>query len=274
MVVAAQPASIAWAARDAAAEQVAIGQKAPVTLTAKDATVEAAVAGLRASVAMAARDAVGEGWSPALLPLTGWWRDYDGGKASAGTSGSNHLESVRDDDPDVGTLNGHGVAVFDVSEDLRLETPFSQLVGLESATFSGWTVLRVEDPGGHAFAVSSDLYLTWNAINGLVFSHNSIFVRKALALDTWVVATFRCTGSQIQIGINEIPGASGGETVAADANAISGEDQTFAVGQLDSSNRFTGRIAEVGVTSQLLSDQHYTDILAYTAREFGVPSGS
>ncbi len=183
------------------------------------------------------------GFSPASLPLTGWWRaDYTGapyaGTASAGTSGS-HSISTADPTPltsrawVTGTpVNGYIPAHSDGEMQLNIgpleamemnsTVPFSDFVNATAA--SGWALVKPV-AGGAPFTTTGGVIMrAYNRVVGnipfeLQCTGSSILMRVqgvtgpvfattnygSLTVDEWNLVTFRYDGISIQVGLNGAP---------------------------------------------------------------------
>lgn len=226
----------------------------------------------------------GGNWSPAKLSLAAWLRNYGGGTwsgtASLGVSGDgSHDFADPGNEPATGaTLNGYGTADFNGTNDYLLAD--GDWGDYYTSSISGWALINPDDvatSGQYVFCVAygGRLSLAIGASSGrLSLNYNSgvnSVYKDGLSNGTWALATFRHTGSNIQVGINEAPGASGGASTAAYASSLA-STENVALGSVEdgSFNYYNGRIAEFGLYNGNLDDSVYAQIKAYANSFYGL----
>lgn len=212
----------------------------------------------------------GNGFDPGTLSLTAWLRNYSGdpwsGTTSVGTSGSNTFTDAVNA-PATGTaLNGSGTADFasvnTLTPDGTVNTYF------DSYALSGWVLTKLDS------ATSPYFLYDINAIFSLYASSSTLYlelnlgatsVSKAISTGSWALVTFRYDGSDLQIGVNEAPGASGGGSTTSYTDSLSNLTGTLTFGaDLD------GLVAEVGLSDTALTNQDFADIQSYVNRRYGL----
>lgn len=211
-------------------------------------------------------------YNPAVLSLTAWLRNYGGagpwlGTASAGSSGSGSNDFDDFTDPAAGSsLNGYGTADFTTFETLTGEGTTDTYVS--ALAFSGWYLVNPDSvTNGYLFQSNTgsiELELTSSTIQ-LSVNSASATVSKAISSGAYSLVTFRYDATDLEVGVNEIPGASGGGSTTAYSSSVVDLTSAPTIG-----NNYNGRIAEVGIIDTALTDQNFTDIKSYINRRYGL----
>lgn len=217
------------------------------------------------------------------FPLTGWWEaSYAGspwvGKVSSGTSGSNNATEGTQPPATGAAVNGFTPADFDGSNDL-LTAGGTVDTYVAALAVSGWALVWVDaasnqanpinngpiiyDSGNNSIAVSfRSTPLVYFSLNG-GSSGGGTSVSRAYSTGAWQFITFRYNGTNIQVGVNEAPGAAGGGATAAYSTNIGNLTNTMRMGTA-SVLAFDGKALSVGITDQVLTDANFTtDIKGY-----------
>ena len=215
---------------------------------------------------------------PASLALTAFYRDYTnpawGGTASAGTSGSgsNDLTDPGNEPAQGTALNSHGTADFNGTDDFLLAEGTLDTYSAATA-LSGWILCNPDTVASTRYLVSSyngGLHLeVWTDASGnasIRLNALSDVAIRTIAASAYSLITFRYDGANIQIGVNEAPGASDGNSVKAYSSNIT-LTGTVRVGAnyngLATLDYFDGHVAEIGLTDTLIIDNTFADIKAY-----------
>ncbi len=230
-------------------------------------------------------------FSPADLSLSGWWRaDYGGspwlGETSAGSSLGNDLTEGTNP-PTTGTaVNGHVPSSWDGTNDSLLAdgTLGSYIGGPASTGFAGWFLVKSTNSstsGGYLASSDSDysgvafeLYASGGEVG--VYLQNSgsesAFVARAISESVWSLVTFRWTGSFLQVGVNEIPGAAGGGSSSAYSVTLNPSNiDAMHVGNFQGTlSVFLGQMLEAGFSPTSLSDADFTNIISYVNTRYGL----
>jgi hypothetical protein len=224
----------------------------------------------------------GEATDPAQLALTGWWRDFPEledetgdpwpGTASAGISGDQQMDDVDGNNRD--ELNGHGVLV-------NISLPGGTLEGtldtyINALSFSFWLLIFCNDvsPQQDLLATSEasptfEVDIQTSAARLRVNQAGSAgSVSKAIIDGVWRLVTGRYDGTNLQIGVNEAPGASGGGSTAAYSTSLSPLTGTVTFGIRFGD--FDGMVAEIGITDQVLTDGNFSMIKSYINARYGL----
>ncbi len=215
-------------------------------------------------------------FSPADLALTAYFKDYTGsspwvGTASAGTSGT-HNATEGTDPPSAGTaVNGHTPALFDgVNDRLSLDGTTPSYFG--AAALSAFALVYIDNTNERV------IFCTHNAYAPLYVSSNIVWFRpygagvncsRAMPIGAWALVTLRYTGSQIQIGVNEVPGASGGASVEAWSTNMSLAGEIMRLGK-GAWGQMLGKMLEVGISDTALTDQNFLDIKTYMNTKYSL----
>jgi hypothetical protein len=217
--------------------------------------------------------------NPANMALTGWWRGAFAsspwsGTASAGTSGSNALTESTNP-PAVGaTLNGIASADFDGTND-QLNAAGTLDTYISATAFSGWCLCQLDsNTAGELFVRTGggtqfNLYIS-TTVRMRLTSTEAV---HAIPTGTWVLVTFRYDGANIQIGVNEYPGADGGTSSVAFSSSIT-MTGTMGFSQNNIVGRLNGRIIDFGITDSALSNEHYDGIFSYINTRYGLAVGT
>jgi hypothetical protein len=211
-------------------------------------------------------------FDPAYLSLTGFWRNYTNptwsGTASAGSSGSNSLTDPGTEPAQGTALNGWGTANFNGTDDHFTASGTLDTYIAATAFTMGWLIKPdTVTPG-------ADLHL-WKDSNSAVMLHittagnvrltvnGSTSVSHAISASVYSLVLVRYTGSAIQIGVNELPGADGGGTTAAFSSSLT-LTGTVDVGSDGAGfDEYDGHIAEILIADTSLSDAVLTNYRAY-----------
>lgn len=223
------------------------------------------------------RARVTSGVSPTSLALTGYWRaNYSSapwtGTASAGNSGSRNLVATFDASPTTGTaLNGYIPASFDGTMSLS----GGASVYAADQAFSGWVLLNpVSVAGGTILQDTSlayNLYFVAGEGGSYVFfdlNSGAGSVHKLTVASTWQLITFRYSnGGNIEVGVNEVPGSSGGTSTTAYVDNISAPTE-LVVGS--GVQYYDGLIAEIGLSNTVLTDTDFNNIKTYVNSRYAL----
>jgi len=200
-------------------------------------------------------------FTPADLALTGWWRNYTGapwnGTASAGVSADGSHDMVTAAvDPGIGTLNSQGTATCNGSQGLVLEGTFDSYGN--ATAYSGWALVNWTSGNGNILnAVTGGMNVGINTSNArLIDGTTGTNVVKAISASTWSMITWRYNGTNMQVGINGDPGASGGGSTAAYSTSI------VLTGTMNF-GFFVGSVAELGCSDTSLTATNFANIKAY-----------
>lgn len=234
-------------------------------------------------------------FDPTALVLQGYWRaSYSAspwaGVASAGSSsGRNATEGTNP--PATGTaVNGLVPADFDGTND-RLTPTGTTDTYVAALAASGWLLVNIdaiasnnanplandgifgneEGSGSHAFGIS-----VRNTGGGLVYvslnsgsSSGGASASRAITTGAWALITWRYTGSALQIGVNEAPGAAGGAASSAYSTSIGNLTNVMRIGKATGVN-FNGKILECAITDVALTDQNFADVKAFCNTRYGL----
>ncbi len=223
----------------------------------------------------------GSVFDPGTLDLTGWWRNFSvvpwSGTASAGISGVEEMQTNASD-PSVGSLNGHGIADFNGTANTLLSENTAASY-ITSTNLSGWAVVNID-------AVDTDnpsevfndtiigttgtsrwfIYLRNNA--GTVTVHHTLFtgasqpsIPTGITLGVWQLVQWRANGTVIEIRVN------GGAWASTTGGTIDALTAKLEMGHLI--GFFDGKIAEIGLSKQFLSDTTFNSIRAYASSYHG-----
>ncbi len=208
-------------------------------------------------------------FTPADLALTAYFKEYSGsspwvGTASAGTSGT-HNATEGTNPPSAGTaLNGYSTAQYDGSNDrLTLDGTTPSYFG--AAALSAFALVYVDNTNERV------IFETHNAYAPLYVSSGVVYFRpygagtncsRAISIGAWALVTLRYTGSNVEIGVNEVPGAFGGSSVTAFSSAMGLSGEILRMGD-GAHGHYFGRMMEVGISDTALTDQNFLDIKTY-----------
>ena len=280
--LAVSPATYAWVGVDGVPE-IAIetsGGVATTTWSAVAATIEVSIDTTPPTTTWTAVAA--EIDYPPALSLTAFHRDFTNpnwpGIASAGTSGSGSNDLTDPGtEPAQGTAqNGHGTANFNGTDDYLLAdgTLDTYVAG---TAFSGWVLLKADtgaagaiwgDPG----QLSTVLRLALNGSGSVTLSLNAgaVSVSRAVGTGAYALVTFRYNGTNLQIGVNEAPGAAGGGSSASYSTAISSLTEPVWLGGFTFGSFFDGHIAELGISDTALTDAQFTSVKSYVNARYAL----
>ncbi len=223
--------------------------------------------------------AVAHPFDPSSLPLTLWLRDFVsspwGGRASAGSSGSNNATEATHP-PTVGTaVNGKNPAAFNGTD--QQITPAGTIGTYISASAgSGWALVNLSTFGVPTSDFNNPPILTttvagYYAIEVktgvgarlLVWDGAQKTAVRALATGSYALITWRHNGTLAQIGVNEAPGAAGGASSLACGNVVSVANNTRIGANYNGIFFLTGAIADLGVSNTALLDADFVNIKSY-----------
>lgn len=221
------------------------------------------------------------------LSLTGYWRanatNYAAspwtGTASAGTSGGRNLTEATNP-PAAGTAqNGFVPADFDGTNDILAPAATTLDTFANALAFSGWALIRPDSVAGPTYIVVDE----FSAMELLVFENKIQFllnesvvaVTRTLVINEWQLVTWRYDGVNLQVGVNEVPGATGGVSTTAYSTAIGDGAITrtgaVAVGNYTAGGAaFNGRILEVSLSDAVLTNQNFTDVIALISTRYSL----
>lgn len=199
-----------------------------------------------------------EYWSPDLLPLTGFWRDFSGmpwnGTASAGVSAANAFSTILTA-PSVGTQNQRGILVGATGAGARIRTAAATSTFLSGPA---WTIHMVYRPTptavyGGVYIGDSDGWLNFISQNSTSTEANywdNVLVAKTLlcsnsSWNAWTVLQAVYDGSIFKMRIN------GGPWSHTAAGALFDLTSTFSIGFLLG---YEGMIAEIFTSKAVISD--------------------
>lgn len=249
------------------------------------------------------------GWSPADLPLTGWWRaDYTDvgtwtGTASTGTSGANDLVAIAGYRFDEGAAVNGFVPSHNDGRD-RFEAPpftadppvmYMNADGtldtyLAATQFSGWALFKVDNLDEPRFIWHSEtgagdqfqLYVGGTMLASAVElvigpgAGTVVINRAAGAGATWVCVTFRYDGVDIHIGVNEIPGAgfpadTECENAFTGSVVLTGGLKCGTWSDLFRIHTFEGDLLDVGLTDAVMTDDEFCKLICHLRDRYNLP---
>jgi hypothetical protein len=235
----------------------------------------------------AASDALG-GDAGLALALPGWWRAPFAaspwvGTASGGTSGTQNLAAGAGAPIAGATLGGFATADFNgINSVLTSPAPLSSFV--TTTAFSGWALVSVDTINTNSTTWSQNdaivcsagtgqfgVYLrddgAGNVTVGLAtFNGVDHTVSTAFAKTAWQLVQWRSNGTTMSIRVN------GNAWASTDTLAIQSVAPPLDVGRNPGQNQFfDGRIADLGLTTVMLSDAEFDAIRAYATTRYGEP---
>lgn len=258
------------------------------------ATNKVSAAASPVSVAWAGRDGTPYQFDPASLALTLWQRpDYGGppwaGTASAGTSGTHSLTNGTATAFSAGTaLNGYTPAYVDGRERLAQPPPVMMMTAdgtladyVNATSFSGWALVY-EDPAAvgaryilNAEAAADQIQLFTSGTAGLTVGNGggAKTVSRAFTTGAYQLITFRYTGTNLQIGVNEAPGAAGGGSTIACSLSID-LSSTLVAGIWSASffklHTWLGDIVELALSKSVFDDATFTSVKSYANARYAL----
>jgi len=235
---------------------------------------------------------VGGGWggsagtyNPAVLALTGWWRDMGGspwtGVASAGTSGSNGATEATNP-PSAGTsLNGHVTSNFDGTND-HINMSGTEDTYLNNTDGSGWVLFNADtataDAGAGVRQNNPQFFADNNGVMGVGFSTAGIHLfvvdgsngttEKVIACATggWHLLQFKFHYPTLDMRLR-LDNGSWQQTTAGFGTGLSttlSGNTCASGGKLGASSPFfDGRIADMGISDTFISDTDFDNIRTY-----------
>lgn len=220
---------------------------------------------------------------PGTLPLSAWWRSYDGsspwhGSYSTDGSGGNHLTEATNPPAAGAALNGHDTADFDGTND-KMTAPAITNGHILAGTFSIWWLFNadsaVADPGAAAPTNAPGIDDTSGA--GLAIGFCAAGVRagyfdgttwdsvaQAASTGSWHLARIRSDGTKIELSVDSNAWTNVARTAALSPGGV------LRVGTCYAGVFFNGRIAEVGATHEVLSDVEFDAIKTYVNSHYGL----
>lgn len=218
--------------------------------------------------------------NPVNMALTGWWRGSFSaspwvGTASAGGSGTRNLTEATNPPAAGATLGGFASADFDGTND-QLNAPGLLSSYISALAFSGWCLLHLDsNSAGDLFVRTGggtqfNLYLGSGSVRMRLSSTEAT---HAIPTSTWVLVTFRYTGTAIEIGVNEAPGADGGGSTAAFSSSVV-LTGTMGFSMANINGRLNGRILDFGIIDSALTNEHFDGIFNYINTRYGLAVGT
>lgn len=213
------------------------------------------------------RNVSGGGGQPETMDLTGFFRSpyvttqqWDG-TPSNGTSGSGNNDWTVGVSPAQGTpLNGYSTANFVAASSQTFIAEGTFATYIAATSFSGWGLINPRNSGTATGFIMSDI---GSAAMGLSFgadnlihlkaNANAVNVQRAITASTYSLITFRYTGSVIQVGVNEPPGASGGASTASFSTSLTLTNQSL-IGYNGVGGFYDGHIADFAISKVAYSD--------------------
>lgn len=227
----------------------------------------------------------GSTYNPAVLSLTGWWRDMGAspwtGVASAGTSGSNGATEATNPPSAGSALNGHVTADFDGTND-HINFAGTEDTYLNNTDGSGWVLFNADaasaDAGAGNRANNPQFFADNNGVMGVGFSSAGIHLfvvdgsngttEKVIACSTggWHLLQFKFHYPTLDMRLR-LDNGSWQQTTAGFgtglATTLSG-NTCAGGGKLGTSSPFfNGRIAEMGISDTFISDTDFDNIRTY-----------
>ena len=215
---------------------------------------------------------------PQTFALTAFLRDYSGGSwngtVSNGTSGSGNNDFTDPgNEPGVGSsLNGWGTADFNGTDDYLLGDGTLDTYSAATAV-SGWCLFkpdsvsanqRIFDHSGSQLSI----YITSTAL--IAIDGGGSGANRSISSGVWSLITWRYNGTNIQIGINEVPGASGGNSSQAASSSMT-LTGSVNIGRRTNNTQFLdGTMAEFGMIDIALTDQNFTDLKSYVNSRYAL----
>lgn len=226
---------------------------------------------------------------PGTLPLTAWLRsDYSAGSwlgsYSAASAGANHfIEATGANQPSVGaSLNGYPTVDFDGTNDKLTGPSVFPSSALILASFSIWWLFNadsaVADPGAAAPYNAPGIDDTSGA--GLAIGYCAAGVRagyydgstwnsvaQAASTGSWHLARIRSDGTKIELSVdsNAFTSVARGTLNGAGVTAF-----PLRIGTAYNGSFFNGRMAEIGMAKEALSDEVFDNIKSYINSKYGL----
>lgn len=220
-------------------------------------------------------------YDPAVLSLTGWWRDYAAspwvGTASAGASGGRTLTEATNPPAAGAAVNGHAPADFDGSND-KLASALTLGDFISSSHWSMWALAWVDNAfasGGAGtlytnpafFVDTPNAYLTAGfSSDGMALYHNAAEYAVAQATGAWALLQWKYDGTDIKLRVNA------GAWVGTNSTNIPDVTGTMLMGvRYDGGTTFLdGKILDFGVADSLINDATFDDILSYARAQYAL----
>lgn len=215
---------------------------------------------------------------PTTMLLTGFWRSYVNpswpGTASFGVSGDgSHDWNDPGNEPAQGTaLNGFGTADFNGTNDyLTSDGITGDYLGTNA--FSGWFLVRPDSVavGTIFYAGSGELRLRLTGGNAsLAITGGVATVTRAISSGQYSLITFRYDDVNVQIGVNEPPGAAGGGSSAAHTAFLPSLNGMIMGRDSAATDWYDGHVAEAVLTNTVLTDSQIRSIIRYINKRYAL----
>jgi hypothetical protein len=217
---------------------------------------------------------------PSTLSLTGWWKNWGGsspwsGSASAGVSGDGSHDLVAGDIPATTTLNSLNVADFDGTADTLLGEGTLDSY-FNTSVVCGLMLVNSDVSQSRTLLAdtSSQVHVRISATEALFEIDNlgtAASVSRAFTHSAWQLITFRFDGANLQVGVNESPGASGGGSTEVRTDPISSlSNQPGVAKQPGGVSFYNGKIAEIILTDQALTDVQFAGLKLYINNRYAL----
>ena len=236
-------------------------------------------------------------FDPSQLPLTILFRDYVSGttgtwtcQTSAGPSSASSslgpMPGVSTICPNQGTaLNHHGVASFNQAATTgnSMQQTGTMANFIQPKSVSGWILINPAEIAKVQYlwmddgVAGSGFFSTGIRASGnfrVVLNGTVIAEIGPLRLNQWQLCTFRYDGAFCQVGINCPPGFSGSVSASVPftnvINSLSTSNVRLGRTSAAPGSFFTGSVAELGVSNQILTDQNYWDLIGYCNQRYAL----
>lgn len=229
--------------------------------------------------------------NPSSLPLGLWEQSFPNaspwnGTASTGNSGSIHYATLVTIPSAGATLNGFATASFNgttqaLSTGAETFAHIHDPGGVGSITaYSGWILVKptvvtatyylFTDSG--AIGTSACMYgVQIVSSNASITSANNKTATRAISAGAWSLITYRWDSSNLQIGVNENPGAAGGASTIADTVAITDTGTSTRFGCSSTNTLFySGLLEENAACGSALSNAQFTKIRAWLSARYAL----
>jgi hypothetical protein len=229
-------------------------------------------------------------FSPASLPLSGWWRDYPGsvpwsGSTSGGTSGSHATNNVGTAIPTGASLNGHATASLNGTNGAF--TTVDNMSALFSTTsVSGWILVNptsiahddaVNPYNNDSFIVTqgASWFYTYmrqgggtpKAGIGLFNGTTEQFVETTgITTGSWHLVQFKYDGTNLKIRVD-----SGAWQSLAAGPIGGGSSAPIDIGRTVAGTVFTNAlVSEFALSSSVLADSDFDSVKGYVNSRYGL----
>lgn len=229
----------------------------------------------------------GGGYDPAVLSLTGWWRDYAGsspwaGTASAGGSGSRALTEATNPPTAGSALNGYGVAAFARASSQKMANATAISSFVTASAWSAWALVRVTDvvtdsapaAGYENEAIVGDSGSYWACClrstgpKAMAYQYGATaYASEAtFATGAWALLQFRYNGSITQSRVNG--GAWADSAAATDIGVTTG---TLKIGNNWNGTAFVNlSIADLALINSALLDADFDNVKSYVNSRYAL----